>query len=242
MRINLTFILLLIILVLSSIIWIGGCNFKKKNKMLHEQTNLINALGDTLRTQRLEDSTQIATIDALMTEKVEDILVMRSKDSAINALQATINSYKKKIKDGGSVVVVKGETNIKDKGVTEVDTPKGKNLYIPVWPIYKSTLTNKWYTANMEMGKDSSYLNLKLINSYDVVVGKEKNGIWFADVINYNPYSSTTAMRVYKVTVPKERPKRFGFGFQGGYGTLLKGPLQFQPYIGAGLSYNIITF
>ncbi|MEG2121065.1 MAG: hypothetical protein RRZ64_03290, partial [Rikenellaceae bacterium] len=45
---------------------------------------------------------------------------------------------------------------------------------------------------------------------------------------------------VYKdVTIPKARPKRWGIGLQVGYGIGTNG---LQPYLGVGLSYNVIRF
>ena len=56
-------------------------------------------------------------------------------------------------------------------------------------------------------------------------------------VKNDNPYSSTEELKAYKLKMPK--PKRFGLGIQGGYGI---GGYGLTPYIGIGLSYNIINF
>jgi hypothetical protein len=58
-------------------------------------------------------------------------------------------------------------------------------------------------------------------------------------VTNDNPYSKVTEMLAYKVTTPK--PKHFGLGITGGYGLDL---LNFKPvpFIGVGISYNIIKF
>ena len=45
------------------------------------------------------------------------------------------------------------------------------------------------------------------------------------------------------VTYPKPRPKRWGIGLQVGYGAAVNGnQIVTSPYIGVGVSYNIITF
>lgn len=45
------------------------------------------------------------------------------------------------------------------------------------------------------------------------------------------------------VTYPKPRPKRWGIGLQVGYGATLNGNVvQTSPYIGIGVSYNLISF
>lgn len=40
----------------------------------------------------------------------------------------------------------------------------------------------------------------------------------------------------------KRKHKRWGVGFQVGYGLTLKGNPQFTPYIGVGVSYNLFSF
>ena len=40
----------------------------------------------------------------------------------------------------------------------------------------------------------------------------------------------------------KRKHKRWGGGFQVGYGLTLKGNPQFTPYIGVGVSYNLFSF
>lgn len=47
-------------------------------------------------------------------------------------------------------------------------------------------------------------------------------------------YSTTTT-----ITMPKEKPKRWGVGIQAGYGAGRNG---LQPYIGVGVSYNLLRF
>jgi hypothetical protein len=234
----------ILILVVAILLYCLGCSNKRKDDTISNQTNLIQALTDSLHTFKLNDSSQLAQIDILMSEKVEDILIMKSNDSAITALQNVVKKYEKQLKTGGSVTVVKGETKIADSSKTD-------QVYIPnhvdsgsviVYPTYKKLITNKWFTANLKMNKDSTFFNLKVINSYDVIIGKDpKDKTWFADVINHNPYSSTTAMRVYKVDVPKERQKRVCLFLYGGYGIPLQGTVQFTPQAGIGIGYKLLS-
>lgn len=231
----------ILIVVIALLLYFIGCNVKKSNHKIDEQAQLITALNDTLKVSRLADSSQKATISALSTQKVSDFLAMKTKDSAINALQVLVKKYEKQIKSGGSVTVVSGKTDIKDSGKTQIvyvtDTTGGH----PVWPTYKTILSNRWYTANMRMNRDSAYMNLSIINSYDVIIGKDNKKNWYADVINHNPYSSTTQLRTYQVQIPKERQKRITIGIFGGYGINLKGTIQANPMIGVGVGYTLFS-
>lgn len=47
---------------------------------------------------------------------------------------------------------------------------------------------------------------------------------------------NTTTVKTY------QRPKRWGIGIQVGYGMTVAAEPKLHPYIGIGLSYNILTF
>lgn len=225
--------ILLIIVAILLYLWISSVN--KGNAKEDQLTNLLTAVTDTLRTIRTSDSSQKASIKSLTVQSTKDLLSIKTKDSAINALQDVVKQYQGKLKSGGAVVIVKGDTKIIDSTRTIVvpDTT-GK------CPRYEATLNKTWYTANLRMKCDSSYLDLKVINAYNIVIGKDKDGTWFADVTNKNPYSSTETMRVANVDIPKRKVKRVNLCIFGGYGINLKGTVQAAPFIGAGISYTLV--
>lgn len=74
------------------------------------------------------------------------------------------------------------------------------------------------------------------------IISREYNGEGYrAWVSGYNPmldsievYSTTTT-----ITPPKPRRKRWGIGVQAGYGLGRNG---MQPYVGVGVSYNLVNF
>lgn len=227
--------ILLVLLLLLGVFAIR--TIRNQGHTIDEQVNLIVALNDTVKTVRLENGDQKATIKSLSTGRTEDFLTIQSQDSSIRHLQQIVRDYKGKLSSGSSVVTVKGETIIRDTGSVRVDTVSN-----PVWPTYTSLITKKWYTANMRMNGDSSFLNLKVVNAYDVIVYKEKKQ-WVADVINHNPYSQTLQMRAYNVEIPNQRPKRVALALFGGYGLPLNGSnntLKSGPFIGAGIAYNFL--
>lgn len=230
----------ILIIVVLLLIYGIGCTYKGKNKEISQLSNLISAMNDTLKEVRLIDSSQQAVIQSLTTQKVEDFTSIRTKDSTIKALQTLVKKYEKQIKGGGSVTSVQGETNILGTGPTIIEHTNYDTISTPVFPVYTSNILNRWYTAKTRATKDSTHVDIKVINSYDVIIGKE-DGKWFANVTNHNPYSSTKSMRAYNVEVPKTKQKRINLILFGGYGYNLQGEVRGSPMIGAGVGYTILS-
>ena len=59
-------------------------------------------------------------------------------------------------------------------------------------------------------------------------------------LIIFPRHDITTVTNGY--TYPKSRQKRWGIGIHVGYGMTMSRTPQFTPYIGFGISYNLITF
>lgn len=225
--------ILIILVAILLYLWVHAV--QKGNAENKQLSNLLAAVTDTLRTTRLSDSSQRVSINSLTVQSTKDLLAIKTKDSSITALQQVVTEYKSKLKDGGAVVIVKGDTKIIDSSKTIVihDTVAKCDTYI-------ASINKPWYTANIRANCDSTHLNLKVTNYYNVVIGKDK-GKWFADVTNKNPYSSIETMRVANVEVPKQKVKRVNLSLFAGYGFNLKGTVQAAPLIGAGVSYTILS-
>ena len=172
----------------------------------------------------------------ITSSRPEDLLALQSKDSMILSLQSLVKKYKGKI---DAAVIIKTTTTIEGKGKTEVyiDSTKTDSLY--VYPVYKSTLSDRWYNALITAAEDTTILSLKTYDEYSLTLGVDK-GRWYADVYNANPYSTTTNIRTYKVIPPTIKPKRWGLGATLGYGIT---PTQsWQPFVGVGITYTFIQF
>lgn len=229
---RLSAILLLIVAILFYL-WVHAV--RKGNAETKQLTDLLAAVTDTLKTTRLSDSSQRATISSMTVQSTKDLLAIKTKDSSITALQQVVKEYQGKLKNGGAVVVVKGDTKIIDSTKTVVIKDSTGRC-----PTYEAKINKTWYTANLRMKCDSSFVDLKVVNFYSVVIGKDK-GKWFADVTNKNPYSSIETMRVANIEVPKQKIKRVNLSLFAGYGINLKGTVQAAPLIGAGISYTLVS-
>lgn len=91
---------------------------------------------------------------------------------------------------------------------------------------------------------DSSRLLLSSVDTIDVITKQVIEGpLWNRrkwvelDVKNRNPNTVITQVNAYRQLLPK--PKKFGIGFQVGYGFSGIAP---KPYVGVGISYNLIRF
>ena len=209
---------------------------------LQEQITLNEALQDTVQVWKGKDGLNRAKITVLETRDSEDFIKLATKDSAVLALQQEVKDMKRYLRRQGSVTNFDSNTDIDTSSPTEVVDNPDK----PEFPSYKSKFNlNGWVVGESFATVDSTFLDLKIKNSYSLTVGREPTGFLglgkgtaFAQVRNDNPYSITSELRTYQVSLPP--PKKFGIGVFVGYG--ISSDLKIGPLIGAGVSYNILRF
>lgn len=226
------------VIVLGIFLYMEKCNSTKYSDKT--AIELANALQDSLRVLKNKDSSTTATISVLRTESAKNFLLLQSKDKEVIALQVTVKDYLSKLKAGNSVTNALLETLVNTQGTTVIqykDTVIYNDKLTYIYPEYSDSLMNEWISYKGRMNKDSSFLNLKVYNSFSAVVGTYKKKP-FVDLTLNNPYSAVRELRTYQVMLPK--PKRFGFGLSTG-GTL-NSKFQFTPYVGIGFNYNFIRF
>lgn len=230
--------LLIIVLFITILFYLQNTN---RNR-IRVQSNLIESLDANLTTWKDKDSLNRARIQVIETQKTKDFLALQSNDSLIKRLQDKVNYFKKQLKDQGVVTVFDSETNVKTTSKTEIivrDTIRNNTF-----PEYKSNFNlNDWVIGNTISNKDSTTLTLKIKNSYSVIVGKERKGLFkksvpFVEVINENPYTETKSLRTYQVKLPRQ--KRFGIGPTIGVG--INNNFRISPFLGIGVQYNLIKF
>ena len=117
------------------------------------------------------------------------------------------------------VVVEKPVEVIKyvDRVVTEIDTVYTNEVK---YPTYRSSFDKDgWVKGNIIARVDSTQIDLKIKNAYGVVLGQEKTGFLglgkpktFVDVLSYNPYSESTAVRALQVQLPKQNKGKYIIG------------------------------
>lgn len=202
---------------------------------LNTENNLLKNSLDTLTKTKNKDGSETAKI-ALLENDTRTFLALKTMDSSIKSLQQEVSKYKSLLDKNGSVTVFSTTTIYNAGSRTSVS---GTTLN-PIYTAYsKDSLWIKWKTI---ASKDSTHLDLFIKNAYSVVIGQERYGFLrlktkpIVQVTNKNPYTTTDAIRAYRVSV---KPHKFGLGIHLGYGISTKGV---APYLGIGLHYNLISF
>lgn len=218
----------------------------EKRSDYKEQVELYNSITDTVKFYRNKDSLNVAKIQVMQTDKESDFLKIKNLTGTNLELQNLIRNKDKKIKDLNTALIHKDETVYID--TLRMYYPVGGDTIIFSQSVLLDTINNKWINAKYGFNKGFSYLDLKVYNEYQITIGYEggnlfKKGTPYGIVTNMNPYTSTKDMRVYQVSVPKQ--KRMGISFQAGFGgvyDMKNSNIGYGPYIGLGLNYNIIKW
>lgn len=213
------------------------------NRFIKEQNTLqAVALNNEVTTWKDKAGIANAKVIALESSETKLFTDLSVKDSAISKLQLEVKEAKKLLKEQGSVSNFSTITSIDTvfKTIVIADTLN------PKFPIYKSSFNLlNWVYGSMLASKDSIALKLTIHNQYSVLIGRDPQGflglgksVPFAQVKNFNPYSETTELKTYVVSLPK--PKRFGIGPFIGLGWI--DTLSPEILIGVGVQYNFIRF
>lgn len=237
----------LMISVVLAVLFLIYNNIHLREK-LEESNNNIEALTDTLSVTRNKDSSQTARIMAFETQSAKDFLKIQSQEADIIRLQNLIRNNKSMMKPGASATVLSTETNVNTKTPTIVysrDTIYQDNL-VYLYPEYKSEINlSNWITGTSISNKDTTTLNLKVRNDYDVVIGDDRDHIFqkykpYAEVTSHNPYTDIKTVRTHRVSVPA--PKMMGVGVHIGYGMTLQQRPVWTPVISVGVNFNLFEF
>ena len=218
----------------------------EKRSDYKEQVELYNSITDTVKFYRNKDSLNVAKIQVMQTDKESDFLKIKNLTGTNLELQNLIRNKDKKIKDLNTALIHKDETVYVD--TLRMYYPIGGDTIIFSQSVLLDTVNNKWINAKYGFNRGLSYLDLRVYNEYQITIGYEggnlfKKGTPYGIVTNMNPYTSTKDMRVYQVSVPKQ--KRMGISFQTGFGgvyDMKNSNISYGPYIGLGFSYNIIKW
>lgn len=216
----------------------------EKRSDYKEQVELYNSITDTVKFYKNKDSLNVAKIQVMQTDKESDFLKIKNLTGTNLELQNLIRNKDKEIKDLNTALIHKDETVYID--TLRMYYPIGGDTIIFSQSILLDTINTKWINAKYGFNRGFSYLDLKVYNEYQITIGYEggnlfKKGTPYGIVTNMNPYTSTKDMRVYQVSVPKQ--KRMGISFQTGFGgvyDMKNNNISYGPYIGLGLNYNII--
>lgn len=190
--------------------------------------NYIESINDTILIWKDKFNQEHTKTTIIESNNKEQFLQINSKDSIIQELQILLKQYKSK--GIRAATISKTETIIDTILISKKDS------------LLISTDVNLdgWIYGNVTYCNDSTHLNLKVRNEYDIIQGVEKsffNEKPYIEIINKNPYTTTKVLRSYQI---KQFDKKFALGIQLGYG--ISTHFKPVPYIGIGLQYNLLSF
>jgi hypothetical protein len=242
---------IILVVAIGVIIWLST-QVMNKNSQIEELEGLNEAAASELQIWKDKDGYNRGRIDALETESTKTFLAFQTQDTLIRELQAQVKTMDKYLKKQGSVTIIEGET----KYDTIYQKTQGKTYQSFFTDYITDSINNNWLSSRFgfkfdsipgtnQFKIDSTLFSLKVKNKYSLTIGREPTGFLglgkgkpFADIKNYNPYTSTTALRTYQVALPP--PKRFGVGPVIAYGL---GPnMQFGWFVGIGGTWTLIRF
>ncbi len=201
-RLNL---ILLLALLVALGLWVKSYESHKATE------NLLYAIQDTLRVTKDKNDVQTASIAVLEGSNKDLLKDVRSKDSTILRLQATVKKYKRDLAAATSIDIVTKESVSGKDTIIKSDTviKEGK---VFVYPVYQAVIKRLYSTYTVTAGKDSIHVDAEIKNKLDVnwVYQRELNlkGVekkWgpkhlVAQVKTYNHNTSTEQMHSYRPT------------------------------------------
>lgn len=232
-----------LLLLTASSLWL----LKNERSGRIELQNFYNASQDTLKIWKNKDGENVATISLLSFYKAQDFIKIKTKDSTIKELQDLVKKYKKQLNNGGSSATI--IHTITDYDTTYVSSIHMDTIYFKTTTLLDS-INNKWIHSRFGFINGNTTFSLSVGNSYSVVIGEDGRGLFrkkatFAEVTNYNPYTTTKVLRTYQVGIKKQRHWGIGPNFGASIVPVSKDGsigFQFLPTIGIGVQYNLINF
>lgn len=210
---------------------LGFINNIFREKIVDKQLQ-IDFYIDSLKTQRNENGELVATIGVLQSERVENLLEIKTKDKSILKLQEKVKEYEKKLKKGGSVTVAGTSTNV--SGTVPLIPIDTFNINKPQNKPVSFSFSDEWVNLSGTVKNDSLSFKLRVTNDYSLALIDDKKAPYI-ELTELNPYTDVSYLRTFQIL--KKPPSRFGLSVQAGYGITKE---NLSPYIGVGISYTIL--
>ena len=213
---------------------IHKCTNVKKNNVIESLTIQNQILLDTVVQFKDANKKQAAKIKVIELSNINQLKNIESQKHLVTLLQSEVKLYKQKLQSAiGIVTITEFDTLFKTDSF-HITTNSTDTFSIKSFDFQHS---DNWIKINIQGDGQNTSFSVGVKNEYTVSIVKVKKG-FDAIVKNSNPYSTTKEIIATKVSLPK--PKKFGVGVVIGYG--LTFPMKPSPFVGIGLSYNILRF
>lgn len=227
--------------LIATLFLIVTCNSEQKVNFTKKQWALYKTLlEDSLVQFKDKNGTLSSKVKVLEVVNANQILELNSNKQTVIRLQDELNLYKGKATNS---VAFTGQTKFDTIFKTQIkyvyDTlfQDGDTILIPLQK-YAVHHNDRWIGVNFDSDSSNTKVSIQVENEYSVTLVKNKKK-YEAIVKNYNPYSSISEISAVSLQgLPRTR--RFGLGVHLGYG--INSSFRVAPYIGVGISYNVIRF
>lgn len=211
----------LTLLTLTLIFTLNKCNDYRISS--NEVQSMYDAANDSLIITRNKLGEEVAKATVLTASNNELFLSVQFKDKEIQRLQQLVKNAEKRNIELTSALIISNQTNIKLQDSIKnliagwESSPDGDTLY----PIYQRSFSiDSCFTkGNILLGNTTFSLDLQIDNSYDVILGSEKVGLFkrktFAEITTKNKCTTTKTLKVYSKEQEKKNillPVGVGFG------------------------------
>ena len=222
--------------------WYYGYSKEKKrsetaqNSLRNEIERLTVEINDTeyhlTRTeQELITERQLRKQDVIDKETLKALNIKQTNE--ITKLKLRIDTLLKDVEHNGEIIVVQN-ARMDSLGIVQ-PTVAQKAIKLP----FRFEMSDTWLKLKGDFDENGKLgVALKMDVSVDLITGiNKKTKAPTASLMTDNPYIKTINIRSYKTDTPK--PRRYGIGAVVGWGVTNEG---FSPFVGVGLSYNLLTF
>jgi hypothetical protein len=227
--------------LIAALFLIVTCNSEQKVNFTKKQWKLYKTLlEDSLVQFKDKNGTLSSKVRVMEVINANQILELNSNKQTVIRLQDELKQYKGGVTNSTAFTgQTKFDTIIKTEIKYVYDTlfQDGDTILIPLQK-YAVHHNDRWIGVNFDSDSSNTKISIQVENEYSVSLVKNKKK-YEAIVKNYNPYSSISEISAVSLQgLP--RTKRFGIGLQIGYG--INSSFKIQPYLGVGMSYNVVRF
>ncbi len=156
------------------------------------------------------------------------------KVDELTKAQLKIDTLLQNVSHNGQIIEI---LNSQIANYKNTSTDKQKAILLP----FTFEKKDNWLDLKGQLNKDGVLgIDLKMDASIDVITGIDKDNKSFCILKTDNQYIKTLSLASYKTDPPKKL--KYGIGIQFGYGLILKKEPQLCPFVGIGVSRNLIKF
>jgi len=230
-----------VLFIVAILFLVVTCNGVQKENRLSNQLNLYKTLvEDTLVQFKDKNGVLSSKVKVLEVLNKNQILELNTNKQTLIRLQEELKVQQGRVTNSvGFSGQTKFDTIFKTQIKYVYDTlyQDGDTILVPLQK-YAVHHNDRWMSVNFDSDSSNTEISIKVENEYTVSLVKKKKK-YEAIVKNYNPYSSVSEISAVSLQgFPK--PKKFGLGVHLGYG--INSSFRIAPYIGVGVSYNVIRF